>query len=49
MGDKIVNVEQTMYELVSVGKFLEVADLGSDSLKCNTAVKGNTENILESK
>ena len=48
MGEKIVNVEQTMYELVSVGKFLEVADLGSDSLKCNTAVKGNSENILES-
>merc|ERR1719410_2029135 len=39
MGEKIVNVEQTMHELVSVGKFLEVADLGSDSLKCNTAVK----------
>lgn len=34
-----------MRELTAVGKFLEVADIGSSSLECNQNVKG--KNLLE--
>ena len=40
MGQKAVNVKETMHNLVAVGKFLQIADLGSQGLKTNIAVKG---------
>ena len=40
MGEKAVNVQKTMQELVAVGKLLQIADLGSDSLESNAVVKG---------
>ena len=40
MGKKSVNVQKTMHDLVAVGKLLQIADLGSDSLKSNVIVKG---------
>ena len=40
MSEKAVNVQKTMQELVAVGKLLQIADLGSDSLKSNAVVKG---------
>ena len=41
MGEKAVNVQKTMHDLVAVGKLLQIADLGSDSLNSNAVVKGN--------
>ena len=41
MGENAVNVQKTMHDLVAVGKLLQIADLGSDSLKSNVVVKGN--------
>lgn len=29
-----------MRDLVAAGKFIEIADIGSSQMKCNTAVKG---------
>ena len=40
--ENIVNVKSIMRELTAVGKFLDVADLGSDSLECNIQVKRKT-------
>ena len=40
LRERAVNVNVTMHDLVAVGKILQIADLGSDSFKSNTAVKG---------
>lgn len=45
MGEKAVNVQKTMHDLVAVGKLLQIADLGSDSLNSNAVVKGNVNFI----
>lgn len=40
MGEKVFNIKTTMHSLCAVGKYLEIADLGSESHSYNVEVKG---------